>query len=82
MTGFCLDLTEVTVGAYRRCVASGMCQTGGLDCAETSSSRKSGSERSALNCVDYVDSAAYCRFAQKRLLAEDEWEWAARGGFS
>ena len=82
VTGFCLDLTEVTVGAYRECVASGACQTGGLICAATSSSWKWGGERTALNCIDYVDSAAYCAFAKKRLPAEDEWEWAARGGFS
>ena len=32
VTGFCLDVTEVTVQAYAECVRGGLCSTEGLDC--------------------------------------------------
>ena len=77
---FCLDLTEVTVGAYKVCSKAGTCPTSQLKCNPDSSSWPAGDDKLPLNCIDYNDSATYCVSVGKRLATEDEWEWAARGG--
>lgn len=77
---YCLDLTEVTVGAYKACTAKGICSSTGLTCNPDSSSWTAGDDQLPLNCVDHISSSKYCSFAGKRLATEDEWEWAARGG--
>lgn len=77
---FCLDLTEVTVGAYKVCSTKGTCPTASLKCNPDSSSWTAGDDKLPLNCIDYIDSAKYCSSVGKRLATEDEWEWAARGG--
>lgn len=77
---YCLDLTEVTVGAYKACTKKGVCSSSGLSCNPDSSSWPAGDDQLPLNCIDYNGSATYCSFAGKRLATEDEWEWAARGG--
>jgi formylglycine-generating enzyme len=33
-----------------------------------------------VNCVSYDEATAYCAAYGKRLLREEEWEWAVRGG--
>lgn len=77
---FCLDTTEVTVGAYRTCTQKKVCGDSKLLCNPGSSSWSAGDDSLPLNCIDYFDSATYCAFAGKRLATEDEWEWTARGG--
>ncbi|MEZ4298774.1 MAG: SUMF1/EgtB/PvdO family nonheme iron enzyme [Polyangiaceae bacterium] len=77
---FCIDLTEVTVGAYKVCSKKGTCPTSKLVCNQGSSSWVAGDDQLPLNCIDYNDSSTYCSFAGKRMVTEDEWEWVARGG--
>lgn len=75
---FEIDLTEVTVGAYRACVEASKCSPPddtGLYC----NWGKPGRDRHPVNCVDWQQASAYCAFVGKRLPSEQEWEYAARG---
>lgn len=78
--------TEVTVGAYRDCVASGVCDArntvtqsnlGGEQAA--CNWRRQGVDAHPMNCVTWKEASTYCRWRGMRLPTEVEWEKAARG---
>lgn len=74
---FCLDATEVTVSAYADCVGRGKCspsRSGGA-CNGDRTDRAD----HPINCVDWSQADTYCTTIGKRLPAEEEWEYAARG---
>jgi formylglycine-generating enzyme required for sulfatase activity len=75
---FYLDRTEVTTGAYKKCVEGGKCKTTHQTafCNEPHTDR----DDHPINCVDYHMAEAYCAAVGKRLPTEREWEYAARGG--
>jgi formylglycine-generating enzyme required for sulfatase activity len=74
---FEIDATEVTVGAYAKCVAAGKC--GEPDTGMYCNWKKPDRDRHPVNCVDFKGATDYCAFAGKRLPTEEEWELAARG---
>ncbi len=75
VAAFRIDATEVTVEAYKRCVDGGRCTPAGTGGTCTYPFRR----KHPVNCVDFGQAEAYCRFVGARLPTEEEWEYAARG---
>ncbi len=76
---FDIDVTEVTAGAYRACVAAGVCPEPDTRGGDSCNWGRPGIDRHPANCIDWSDAVAYCAWAGKRLPTEAEWEKAARG---
>jgi formylglycine-generating enzyme required for sulfatase activity len=79
LTPFWLDVTEVTVGAYKACVLAKKCTEDGLLCEDIHTYGVPGKEKYPLNCVDHSQATAYCAYLGKRLPTGAELEWAGRG---
>ncbi len=86
VAAFCVDVNEVTVSDYSACIAANACARPGTwssDAAKGSQACNYGRAGRALhpiNCVVWEEASAYCSFAHKRLLTDEEWEWLARNG--
>lgn len=76
---FCLDITEVTAGAYAACVERGACGEEELGCDDAPTYRHGDLVLHPINCVSWAQADRYCRGAGKRLPLFEEWEWAAQG---
>jgi formylglycine-generating enzyme required for sulfatase activity len=75
LRAFLLDRTEVTVGAYRRCVAAGACTRPTYAEGDPRFDR----DELPVSHVSWDDARDYCVFRGARLPTEAEWERAARG---
>jgi formylglycine-generating enzyme required for sulfatase activity len=73
---FCMDATEVTVGAYKKCVDAGVCKE---PWRFDPYSMYPDHDDYPVNLVSWSKSRVYCAWVSKRLPTEAEWEWAATG---
>jgi formylglycine-generating enzyme required for sulfatase activity len=71
LAGFAIDKTEVTVAAYRACVAAGRCTrpAPGQHC----SFDLAGHDEHPVNCVTQAQAATFCAWAGRRLPTRLEW---------
>jgi formylglycine-generating enzyme required for sulfatase activity len=74
---FCMDETEVTAGAYEKCVQAGECQEPGFHDPWTTYKKH---PDYPLNLVSWVKANNYCLKQGKSLPTEAQWDWVATGG--
>lgn len=77
VAAFEVDVTEVTVEAFRRCVAAAACDEANLGKEALCNTARSDHLDHPVNCVPFAQAEAYCRWEGKRLPSEIEWEVAA-----
>ena len=85
LEAFHIDRTEVTVAQYKRCVDAGVCKAPAVDKLESTlftnhcTWQRPELEARPINCINWHEADAYCKWAKKRLPTAMEWEKAARG---
>jgi formylglycine-generating enzyme required for sulfatase activity len=85
LSAYFLDVYEVTVARYRRCVGAGVCAAPGTSLAQgcTYTVSAADHERHPVTCVTWSAAQAYCAWdGERRLPTEAEWERAARNAGS
>ncbi len=75
LSAFWLDRTEVTIGDYARCVATGRCRALPLGQGAT----RFDHDRFPASLVTWEEAKTYCEYRGARLPTEAEFERAARG---
>lgn len=77
---FCMDSTEVTVAAYRKCQDAGKCTEPELRDINANSRPWYKRDKHPVNQVHYRQAKAYCEHIGGSLPTEAQWEWAASHG--
>ena len=77
LSAYCMDLTEVTVAAYRGCTSCTPPTAGTT--ANSGNWGVTGRDNHPVNLVDWNQARAYCQSRVGDLPTEAQWEYAARG---
>ena len=84
LDAFFIDVHEVTVEQYAKCVSAGKCEkadynywNGERQGNSGCNWGKAGRGNHPVNCVDWEGAKNFCSYADKRLPTEAEWERAA-----
>ncbi len=75
---FALDVTEVTVIAYRKCIAAGVCVYPPRD-PKCNLQRSQQFENDPVNCVTWMEAEAFCHWRAAVLPTQAMWEYADGG---
>ena len=77
LEAFALDQREVTAAEYDRCVMSRKCTPAGQ--GPFCTSEVVGKENHPINCIDWRQAKAVCKYLKKQLPTESQWLFAALG---
>lgn len=75
----CIDLTEVTVAAYEKCVKEKRCTAPEHRFTPFCNWNRESRKMHPINCVNFTQASTYCKYIGGRLPTESEWESAAQG---